>query len=40
MAGIIMGVAGALGGLVSAFGGGMAASRARARQKKLMKEKD
>lgn len=33
-----MGVAGALGGLVSAFGGGMAARKARARQKKLMKE--
>lgn len=33
-----MGVAGALGGLVSAFGGGSAARKARARQKKLMKE--
>lgn len=38
MSGVVMGVAGALGGLVSAFGGGSAARKARARQKKLMKE--
>lgn len=38
MSGVVMGVAGALGGLVSAFGGGSAARKARARQRKLMKE--